>query len=67
MPIFDLWQLVGKSNVGYMERRLRVALHILVASHTCARKDFDPQPKLVGYYIIDLERMKGLVGLSKCE
>jgi len=39
------WQLVGKTNV-YVTAPT-AALHILIASHTSARKDFDPQPKLL--------------------
>jgi len=42
------WQLVGKTNV--YGTAPTAALHILIASPTSARRDFDPQPKLVLIY-----------------
>jgi len=42
------WQLVGKTNV--YGTAPTAALHILIANPTSARKDFDPQPKLVLIY-----------------
>jgi len=42
------WQLVGKTNV--YGTAPTAALHILIASPTSARQDFDPQPQLVLIY-----------------
>jgi len=42
------WQLVGKTDV--YGTAPTAALHILIASPTSARMDFEPQPKLVLIY-----------------
>ena len=42
------WQLAGKTNV--YRTAPTAALHILFASPTSARQDFNPQPKLVLIY-----------------
>jgi len=49
------WQFVDKTNV--YGTAPTAAQHILIASPTSARKDFDPQPKLVLIYRPRKERL----------